>query len=283
MPKEKTLAYVNEYLPVTPEQIGHWERHPRDGDRLPTLVGKCPKCQHRNEVRLPDTVMAGSVPAGASAAPPPVATRQVICTCNQGHDQPDGIIGGCGRFWLAKLTLRADGSYELTVADDLGMLPAAAALNAAVAGQDKAVQTSAEKWTGAIAALYGLFAFSGIVTAKDALLGLSPAGKGYVGAALVVAIAAGAFALVHAYRAAFGWPYPMDVSDDEKLAAWFDRRRAYAADAAGKLRRAVRAALISLAALTVMAMLAWFLPRTPVSPAPAPAGPVPAAPSPATT
>ncbi|MFE4967564.1 hypothetical protein [Streptomyces sp. NPDC056660] len=189
-------------------------------------------------------------------------TRQIECSCHHDHGQPQGVSAGCGRYWLARLTLQSNGLYTLAIEPDLTMLPAAVALNAAVAGQDKAVQASAEKWTGAIAALCGLFSLTGIVTAKDALAGLGAASKTLVAFSLVIAAVCAAAALAGGYRAAYGWPEAVDVSDDVKLQHWFEARRKHATLAWTQLRRAVRLAFGALAALIGMVILVWFLPRS---------------------
>jgi hypothetical protein len=188
-------------------------------------------------------------------------TRQIICNCRTDHHPPDGVVGGCGRYWLGTLTLQPDGTYTLAVEEDLRLLPVAKALSEAVGSQDKRIQAAAEKWLGAVTAIFGLFSLTGIATAKDALAGLRTDLRWSVAATLLAALGLAATALVLGYRAAYGWPATVDVCDNEKLQAWYENYRAYAQTAAGNLRRAVAFAFGALAALVGVMLLVWFLPR----------------------
>src|SRR5262249_49284881 len=158
-------------------------------DRLPTISGDCPVCKHQWEFPVPDVVIQGGAPAVADTAQPPVLTRLIICNCHQDHKTPAGVLAGCGAYWLVTLYLEGDGSYRLSSQRNPGMLPAAEALSQALATQDSRIQSAAEKWLGAVTAIYGLFSLTGIATAKDALSGLSTPSKSAVAAVLVVGIA----------------------------------------------------------------------------------------------
>ncbi|GAA0986629.1 hypothetical protein GCM10009555_064460 [Acrocarpospora macrocephala] len=260
----ENIAYVHERFPVTQDQIEHWQVIPDDNGRLPTLVGTCPMCHHDNEIRLAEWVTSsGGVPSMVedSAAATSV-TRQIICTCRMGHEQPPGFYG-CGRWWLGTLTVQSGGGYRLTVEAEHDMLAAAVALNHAVDGQDRSVQSSAEKWVTGVASVFGLFSLVGVATAKDALSGFTNNVKLAVAAALLTGLGLAATALALGHRAAYGWPVAVDVSDNRKLQAWYDDRRTYATRAARLLRSAVWFAYGALAALAIMTMLIWFLPRAP--------------------
>ncbi len=254
------LSYANELVPATQDQIDRWRVVVTPGGRTPTLIGDCPACGHRCETTISEVVVKGGAPSAAGSASPPEMTRQVICNCRIDHDPSTGVAG-CGRYWLGTLTLQPDGTYRLTVETDLRLLPAAEALRAAVAGQDKRIQAAAEKWVGAVTAIVGLFSLTGIATAKDALTGLRTELKWLVAGALVTALGLAASALVFGYRAAYGWPATVDVSDNAKLLAWHDDYRRYAQTAAGSLRTAVVFAFAALGALVVVMLLVWFLPR----------------------
>jgi hypothetical protein len=185
----------------------------------------------------------------------------VRCDCMVDHDRPAGVKAGCGRFWLGTLT-GGLGAWQLHAETDRSILPAARALEDAVAEQDKQVQASAEKWLAGITAVFGLFTLSGVVTPDKATEGLSAWGKVWVALALVAATAAAATALGLGYGAAYGWPRPVDVSTKKKLEAWFRQRRAYAETASAKLRFAILTAFGALFLLVVAVALLWFLPRT---------------------
>jgi hypothetical protein len=55
----------------------------------------------------------------------------------------------------------------------------------------------------------------------------------------------------------------MKVGSDTELQEWYSERRSYAATAAKRLQKAVLFALASLAALVLVMLLVWFLPRHP--------------------
>ncbi len=255
------LAYVREFTEVSDDQVAGWRVLVPEGERLPTLIGNCPTCTHRCEVPIADEVVQGGTPAIAEGARTPVFTRVITCNCLSDHQPPTGVRAGCGRFWLATVTLAEDGSYRVAVERNLQLLPAAAALNEAVAGQDKRIQAAAEKWLGAVTAIYGLFSLTGLATAKDALAGLSTASKWIVVVVFVAGLAAAGLALFNGYSAAYQWPRTVEVDDNEKLLAWYRSYRGYAHTAAAHLQKAIVFAFGSLAAVTAVAMLMWFLPR----------------------
>jgi hypothetical protein len=256
------LAYRNEFVPATNEQLARWEIVLPAGARLPTLAGRCLTCHDECEVEILDVVAHGGVPsAAADDQPMAELTRQIICNCRVNHEWPAGVRAGCGRHWFVRLTLQQDGTYHLAPENDLRLLPAATALNEAHAVQHKRIQGAAEKWLGAVTAIYGLFSLTGIATAKDALTGLSTDSRWLVASALLAGLAAATVSLIFGYRAAYGWPRPVKVDDNEKLRKWYDDYRNSAVDAARQLQVAVFSAMASLAAITVLTMLVWFLPK----------------------
>jgi hypothetical protein len=63
------------------------------------------------------------------------------------------------------------------------------------------------------------------------------------------------------YLAAYGWPRVVGVDNNDMLQAWHRSYRGYAPTAAKHLRKAVYLAFTSLAALSAVMVLMWFLPR----------------------
>jgi hypothetical protein len=261
MPDTSAVTYLRELTEPSDDQVATWRMLMSAGERFPTLIGDCPTCRHRCEISVTDEVVQGGAPAAAAATSPPALTRLLTCNCRVDHQQPAGVRAGCGRYWLATLTLEENGSYRLSAEKNLRMLPATEALSQALATQDSRIQGAAEKWIGAVTAIYGLFSLTGIATGKDALSGLSVASKSAVAAVLAVGIAAAGSALIFGYQAAYGWPRTVDVSDNQKLQAWYKRSRNYATIAAHRLQWAIYLAFISLAAIAVVMILVWFLPR----------------------
>lgn len=170
------------------------------------------------------------------------------------------VASGCGRWWLATVTGRGPDDYTLSPAADDSLLAEATALNDAVAKQDTAVQSSAEKWLAGITALYGLFGLTGVAVGKDSVSQLSTGGKLGVAGAGLAGLTLAALAVVAGYKAAYGWPVVTRILDDEQLKEWARKRDQYSRTAAGLLQRAVLFAVLSLGALVVATALIWFLP-----------------------
>jgi len=255
------ISYANEFIQPSDDQVAGWRAvvPPRGG--LPELIGDCPHCLHECDMGVTDVVARGGVPAAAQSEPVAVMTRQLICNCRSDHQQPAGVAAGCGRYWLGTLTRLGDGSFALSVERDLGLLPAASALNHVLASQDARIQAAAEKWLGAVTALYGLFSLTGVATARGALDGLDTASRWAVASAMLVGVTLAAVALVFGYRAAYGWPGMTTVATNADLAKWHESQRSYVSDAIRHLRTAVVCACGSLAAVSVVMLLVWFLPR----------------------
>ncbi|MGO8889833.1 MAG: hypothetical protein ACLP8X_08075 [Streptosporangiaceae bacterium] len=261
MPDAATVVYANELTPVEDYQVAAWQVLLPTGDRLPTLIGNCPACNHRCQVPVTDEIIQGGVLAAADAASPSGLTRLIECNCPQDHRQPTGVRTGCGRYWLARLEKAEDGSYRLSAERNITLMPAATALSDALATQDKRVQSAAEKWIGAVTAIYGLFSIAGIAVGRTALSGLSYRYKWLVAAVVLAGLVAAGSAIMFGYLAAYGWPRVVEVDTNEKLQAWYRSYRRYAFTAAKRLRKAVYLALVSLAALSAVMVLMWFLPR----------------------
>jgi hypothetical protein len=261
MPDESTIVYDNEFTTVGDDQIVGWNVFLPVGDRLPTLIGDCPTCKHRCQVPVADEIIQGGVPAAAERTPPQVLTRLITCNCPKDHMQPTGVRAGCGRYWLGTLHRAEDGSYRLSAERNLLLMPAAAALNDALAAQDKRVQSAAEKWIGGVTAIYSLFSVIGIATGQDVLSGLSIGYKWLVAVVVLAGLVTAGSAVIFGYLAAYGWPHVVGVDNNDKLQKWYKSYRSYAVIAARRLQKAVYLALSSLAAISIVMLLVWFLPR----------------------
>jgi hypothetical protein len=254
------IEYADEFVQLTDDQAASWLVLVRQDARLPTLIGNCPNCNHECEAEVTDVVVLGGTPASAEPAPIELMTRQIICNCRYNHHQPRGRPG-CGRHWLVTLVLQSDGSYALSVQKDTHLLSPAAALNRALAKQNERIQGAAEKWIGAIIAIYGLFSLTGIATAQNALSGMSTISKSLVAFVLLASLTCAGFALAAGYVAAYGWPRTETVRNDKQLQEWYAAFRGYAATAARRLQWAVVLSFCSLGTLAIVMLLVWFLPR----------------------
>lgn len=256
------IEYADEFVQATDNLVASWRVFVPQGARLPTLIGNCPTCNHECEAEVTDVVVQGGIPASAERAPIEIMTRQIICNCRHNHQQP-ASVPGCGRSWLVALGLQHDGSYALSVQKDTRLLPPAVALNKALAQQNARIQGAAEKWIGAVTAIYGLFSITGIATAQKALSGMSTESKSLVAIALVVGLACAGSALISGYVAAYGWPNAVGVRNDKELQEWYAALQGYAVTAARRLQWAVLLSFCSLGTLAVVMLLVWFLPRHP--------------------
>ncbi|UWZ34145.1 hypothetical protein Drose_23150 [Dactylosporangium roseum] len=255
-----SLLYSAERMTIRDEQLLDWSVRELDGDLR--LTGLCPACRHESATTVPLSVVAYE-----SHVRPRSRTATVGCRCRQAHegrpgDTPDA---GCGRTWAVRAVLGADG-YTLTTADDVDLVEAADALRLATGDELATLRGGAEKWIAGITAVYGIFGITGAVVGRDALTALPGWGRVLVGVAVLAALGAAGFAVIRAYRVAYGWPVAQPVGDDVELRNWYARRRREPAAAATALRWAVHAAIGSLGALAVALGLLWFLPvREPAS------------------
>jgi hypothetical protein len=259
--KKTPTAYAHEFTEPDEQQIAHWAVEVRHGSRLPTLRGSCPSCNHECVVDILDIAIQGGLPAGASEAGPATLTRQIICNCRNEHQQPPGVRGGCGRYWLAELSREDDASYRLGVQKNVRLLSAATALNDIQQSQDKNIQDAAERWIGLVSIIYGLFSLAGIVAAGSILSGLDAASKSLIGFALAIALFAAGGALFAGYLAAYGWPTLAPVKNDRDLENWYIMSQTYSIAAVKRLREAIVLAFISFGSLSAVMLLVWFLPR----------------------
>jgi protein-S-isoprenylcysteine O-methyltransferase Ste14 len=199
--------------------------------------------------------------AVAEAAGPVVSldvTRMFRCRCAQVHDKrPEKVYTGCGAYWFARVT--HDGAeYRLSLAPSQ-FVAGAVVVDQAVQDQRALVQSTAEKWLGAVTALLALFSIGGSVLAVDALDGLATWAQVVAAVAGVLALACGAAAVYFGHRAAFGWLQLAPTNTDVAAADLLRR----AEDVGGRVRDFNLAVLFAFAALglSVLALaVIWFGP-----------------------
>lgn len=144
---------------------------------------------------------------------------------------------------------------------DPGIVDAAIDWSKFVDAQETTIKTQAEKWTGAVTALLGLFGVAAFVTGKDAFTGLDMWAKIVAAVAVVCALSIGVVAVFVSNRAAYGWPELMKVKTDEDLLKWHDDRPKRLQKAARRMKIAVWLAIVSLGFVTLAAVLMWLAPR----------------------
>jgi len=251
------LAYRLTMVPIRADVLGTW--HGSWSPHRIDLTGTCPACGHRTSgiVALRTTSLETE-----SDAVPPALTAALLCQCGAEHPgRAAGTDGGCGRSWAVVATAHEDRSVTLRSAQDPLLVEAAQALREDRAGQLDRLRSAAEKWIPALTALLGLIAVAGLTVGADQVEKLTTGGRIAVAVALAVAVVAGGFAIVGLYRAAYGWPRTSRVDTDELVLDWYRRRQDLPEETGRRLRWAVYAVAVSLAALTLAGGMTWFLPR----------------------
>ncbi|MFF4382541.1 hypothetical protein [Kitasatospora sp. NPDC001547] len=263
-------AYEPGQYPVTDTELVMWTVVRSDEGEILRIKGPCPSCGHDTAQQVEGRALDRlAVAAGGSAPPPPPAARMTrICECACSEPHPDGStppqnMRTCGRWWLVSIMLdrSVPGQQEVVAALDDSLLTAARAAKEMAATEEKRLRTSAEKWIAGITALIGLFSLSGVVVGKDSFTGLPDEPRALAGFAAAAAIGCAVVAVMKSYRAAYGWPIDVDISNDELLKKWFDNRRDYISTAVNDLKTGVRLSLISLGSLALAAGFIWFWPR----------------------
>ena len=192
-------------------------------------------------------------------------TALLTCQCNEPHldsATPPASHPSCGRKWLAQVTLNPDmPGPRIQPSQDPGIVDAAIDWSKFVDAQETTIKTQAEKWTGAVTALLGLFGVAAFVTGKDAFTGLDMWAKIVAAVAVVCALSIGVVAVFVSNRAAYGWPELMKVKTDEDLLKWHDDRPKRLQKAARRMKIAVWLAIVSLGFVTLAAVLMWLAPR----------------------
>lgn len=259
------VRYQQQLAPPTQQWVNdNWRTYARQENRPLTLRGPCYTCRHEFSQEVYQQVAEGGVLQAAGAATPVRRILSlVICNCpGRVHEQKLDEPTGCGRFWLAMLTLAADGDYEIEVYNDYERgLPIAMALEEAQTSESKRVQGAAEKWLGGIATIYALFSLVSIVTAKGALAGVPSPWKSAIAIVFVAAIGTAVGAVIRGYSAAYGWIRMVDVSSVEKQEKWYESRRTSVQRSVRGLHAAILLTLASISCVVVVGMLVWFVPR----------------------
>ncbi|MEV4137331.1 hypothetical protein AB0J72_34795 [Dactylosporangium sp. NPDC049742] len=252
--------YERKRIVVTTAELAGWAGR-RQGTEL-VLEGACPAC---GDATFANLALASTALESTAPVPGPI-TVSLPCCCAGTHDgRPAGVADGCGREWGVTATVAADGSVTLAAATDAYLLAAAVAVRAEQEGQLQAVRGAADKWTAGVVALIGLVGLVVPAVSRDAIRALEPWAQGLTGVALAVALGCAALAVARAYQAAHGWPVTRVVGDDQALRDWYARYQGRAAQAAGRLRQAVRAAVATIAALAVAVGVTVFGPEAPAS------------------
>ncbi|MEU8819390.1 hypothetical protein [Actinoplanes sp. NPDC048796] len=225
------------------------------------LSGPCPECRATTIANLPRSAAVLEANAGPAAKQ---LTAVIECACDEPHrDRPDGVVPGCGRTWPVTATFDDAGTVTLRPAFEPGPVEAAEAFRKAQHGQLAALRAAGDKWTAGIAALIGLAGLILPLAGRDAIRSLLPWIQIAVGVLLALAFAAAAAAVLLAYRAAHGMPAVRPVGDDDALLDWYQAYRDRPRAAARHLRRAIQAALATVAALAVAVGLVVFGPAKP--------------------
>jgi hypothetical protein len=145
------------------------------------------------------------------------------------------------------------------------MATAASALAADIASDElKAVRSAAEKWIAGVAAIYGLFSLAAALIAKSTLATLPTVPKVLVVLLALASLGGAVIAIFSSYRAAYGWPIPVDIDTDTGLQRWFALQQKRLPTAISQLHVAVFSAIGTLIALALAFGIVWLWP--PVSP-----------------
>ena len=251
-------AFKNEPVLATTADLASW-RVDWDGD---AAVGPCPHCTHQTKSVLDrDVVALGERDESQTT----VMTRKFSCACGQKHMDGSTQFNKCGRWWYVTITKT---SSEVTIAPaaDTSIFPAADALAKEAEQQDALLRASAEKWIAGVTALLGLFGLAGLVVNKDTLRALPDAYLIAAAVLLGLALMSAVMAIIKSYKAAYGWPRVVDVSDDAKLASWFKDRRARLGVAASALQNGVKFSIGAISLLFACVGVIIFAPSASAKP-----------------
>ena len=255
---DPNVPYVSERVTLAPGDLDNW---PVNG-LTDTAAGPCPRCGHTTTSPLQSEAVA------AGPGRPPTAadfTRLFECACNNSHKLGDGSQQSCGRWWL--VTVRPEGTTpRLVPAADDTMLGPALALASESSQAIINVQSAAEKWIAGVTAIFTLFGLVGVLTGKDALVGLATELKITVILLTLAAWVAAALALFLVYRAAYGWPRVIDVRSNQRTRDWFRNHLGRTKAAADNLRRGIGLALLSLLLLGAGVGTLLLSPKRPPAP-----------------
>ncbi|WP_405535198.1 hypothetical protein OG787_12145 [Streptomyces sp. NBC_00075] len=263
---EDAVPYRYGQYMVTDDELAGWTVYrARFDNKILGIEGPCPNCRHPTKLNVDRSVVArGQSGRKPALAPSERMTRICECACEELHASADAgePVKTCGSWWLVTMPLDPDADPPVRAATDASMLPALRAMQEVTATEEGTVRSSAENWIAAVTALLGLFGLAGVLMGKDAFTGLSGWARLVGGVSTAAAVGGAAFAVVSAYKAAYGWPVEVDLGNDHLLTTWFHNRRERLKQAASQLGHAVVLALCSLGALTVAIGCIWFWPRS---------------------
>ena len=245
-----SVPYMNAPFTPTQAQLATWEVSWQDLH----AHGPCPRC----EDEMPFDWQLDFVAAGTGGERS--VTRPVTCACEETHPgAPDGSQG-CGALWVAQFYEDATGGHAAPQKDPR---LSAAAHALAAEGQDarSRLRTAAEKWVAGVAAVLALFSIAGTVAGGSILSTVRDDSRGIIVGLTVAAVAVAVVAVVLSYRAAYGWPKVLEMTDVELL-AWHQARGTRLRTIARQLRWAVVAAVVSIGLVTSAAAIGWLNPST---------------------
>lgn len=249
------IKFANYKVAITRKDAAKWQVRRDAASDAVVASGPCPACDASLDVPIDLKIVVTRAVVPASAR----LTRTIHCTCDEDHpERPPETPAGCGRSW--SLTITASGTQFSVEPGDVSLEAASQELSRAVTAEVSTVRTSAEKWIAGVTALLGLFGISGLAIGKDSVKDLGTGWKVFAAALAIAGVVAAVIAILSGYRAAYGWPEVIDVSDDEKLRTWFKDWTSRGKVAAERVRKSVVAAVIALTSLTAVAGVVWFAP-----------------------
>lgn len=238
------------------QQLADWTVEWEDNE----ASGPCPRCGHPMTFELKTILVEASIDQGAEQL-----TRRVDCACEVAHPTGEISAVSCGAFWYATFRL-PPAQPQVIPPLDPRVVVAADAFDKSAKDEELRLRAAAEKWVSGVAAVLALLSIAATVTGGKLFEDLPYLGKAFVVGLVVLAVAAALGAVIASYKAAYGWPKQVDVSDDDKLLEWYDARADRLKSVADRLRLGVTLAGVALCLLTVAATVSWLTP--PATPEP---------------
>jgi hypothetical protein len=240
--------------------LGRWTVTESFGSPDLVASGPCVACGHNGSVQVIREVAAHELLPGTAPTPVSSLTWRFPCHCDQPHEnRPATVVDGCGRWFLA--AVEPDGAgWKLTNQVDETVLPAIEALEKEVSDEGSRLRTSAEKWTGAVTAISGLFGLAALVLAKDTVDKLPDVAKLILAALVLAAFVCAVLAIKHSYSAAYGRYKIADTGTTAKLMDWYAHRRDSDLAIPEKISKSVRLAIAGSALLLCGVFVIWFSP-----------------------
>lgn len=251
------FVYRAERVSVSGSQLAAW--HATAVGSTLRLAGACPVCRHPVTAVVSPT---GTALEGLSTAVGSALTVAVSCNCGHEHKGRSQDPIGCGRTWTVLAVTDAEGVIALQVADDPYLSDAAEAWRASRSNELERLRAAAEKWIGGVSALLGLLTVLGFGLGASQIRMLTFGGKLAIVIAVAVIMVSGGFAVLQAYRAAYGWPRTRTIANDAELLTWYAHHSDLPVLTATRLRMAAISASAAIVAVTVAVGLIWFLPES---------------------